>query len=164
MSWGEVKKINSDLSVPLDERAKYIAGIIPRNTIPKTITPEANNGVVYEYSGKTIINSLSFSVSVHHTDYSMQYGTYSGTCTIKVYSGEDLICTNSVSSSVGSYGSTEMQSKNNVITTDVTMQVPKTNVYNGPLDDVRIELYASGATNIKGTTTGKMTLNYYVVP
>ena len=84
MSWGEVKKINSNLSVPLDtlignlrlnnsnvylsDRMQYVGGIIPRNTIPKIITPEANNGVVYEYSGKTIINSLSFSVSTHHTD------------------------------------------------------------------------------------------------
>lgn len=164
MSWGEVKKINSDLSVPLDERATYVAGIIPRNTIPKTITPSANNGVVYEYSGKTIINSLSISVSVHHTDYSVQYGTYSGSCTIKVYSGEELILTDSVSASAGSYGTTESKSKDNVITTDVAMQIPKTNAYNGPLDDVRIELYASGASNIKGTTTGKMTMNYYVVP
>lgn len=36
MSWDEVKKINSDMFVPLDERATYIAGIIPRNKLLKS--------------------------------------------------------------------------------------------------------------------------------
>lgn len=163
MSWGEVSRINSDLGTPLNEAVKYFQGIIPRNTSPKIITPSANNGVVYECRGKTVINSLSFSVSARHTDINAQYGTYSGTCTIKVYSGENLIYTDSVSSAAGRYGDSATQSKDNVIQTDMSKQVLTTNVYNGPLDDVRIELYTSGSTNIKGTTTGNMTLNYYVV-
>lgn len=50
MSWSEVKKINSDLSVPLDERAKYVAGIIPRSLNVKTLSGSVSNSFLNDGS------------------------------------------------------------------------------------------------------------------
>lgn len=44
MSWGEVKKINSDLSVPLDERASYVGGVIRRNVEKRSVEKDFYSG------------------------------------------------------------------------------------------------------------------------
>lgn len=38
MSWGEVKKINSDVSVPLNERMGYVNGLIKRGAVANTLS------------------------------------------------------------------------------------------------------------------------------
>lgn len=63
MSWGEVKKINSDLNVPLDERMGYVGGIIPRGTVQKQVTKQISysdgvfNGEILSVNGKGALAS-----------------------------------------------------------------------------------------------------------
>lgn len=66
MSWGEIKKINSDLSMPLDERMSYISGIIPRGVEKKSIT--GNVGVSVSVDGQNITASDSKEVVVLEID------------------------------------------------------------------------------------------------
>lgn len=73
MSWGEVKKINSDLSMPLDERMKYINGILPRGiankNVSKTVKLSSFSGEVLNISGSGVVMGATCSCESYNETY-----------------------------------------------------------------------------------------------
>lgn len=67
MSWGEVKKVNSDLSVPLNDRMGYVAGNMPRGVIQKSVSKGITgdgstfNGTILDISGRGVVSGISTS-------------------------------------------------------------------------------------------------------
>ena len=66
MSWDEIKKaVNSDLNVPLDERATYFEGLFPRGLVSKKVThelkysTEGQESVMLEISGRGFVSSIT---------------------------------------------------------------------------------------------------------
>ena len=60
MSWGEVKKINSDANVPLDERMTWFDGYIPRLALGRSCSKsgEAYSGEILNITGRGYITSM----------------------------------------------------------------------------------------------------------
>lgn len=78
MGWDEVKKINSDMMVPLDERATYISGIIPRKSIERTIYGERfdqgeYSEVIIDIIGSGYISKMDFSADATTLHYGGAY-------------------------------------------------------------------------------------------
>lgn len=63
MSWDEIRKaVNSDLSVPLNERMGYVGGVVPRGIVQKTIsksTTTSFTGTVLDITGKGLLIAAS---------------------------------------------------------------------------------------------------------
>ena len=87
MSWGEVKKINSDLSVPLDEKYMYAYGILPRKcqlkTISKQVSESTFSGEIISVNGKGIVNNICLKTGVNWSCYAW--------CKIDIDNGRQII-------------------------------------------------------------------------
>lgn len=85
MSWGEVKKVNSDLSIPLDERMGYVVGAVPRGVISKCISSTGTGAEVeiLNIEGSGGITEMTVTGAVN----AATFGGY--TANIKVYIDEN---------------------------------------------------------------------------
>lgn len=73
MNWDEVSRINSDLMVPLDERMKYINGILPRGiaskNVSKTVKLSSFSGEVLNVSGSGVVMGATCSCESYNRTY-----------------------------------------------------------------------------------------------
>lgn len=59
MSWEEVKKINGDMSLSLDEKMTYVYGLIPRGAVKKELVYEnVGNMTMVNVSGRGMLEFL----------------------------------------------------------------------------------------------------------
>lgn len=69
MSWAEVKKINSNMSVPLDKKVAYVGGVIQRGAAVKSIADDSMSldvdSVILSVEGKGAL--LEYGCEVHAT-------------------------------------------------------------------------------------------------
>lgn len=130
MSWGEVKKINSDLNVPLNERMGYVGGVIPRGAIKKVIqsnTPRAK-ATILDISGKGVVDKVELAVS--------SLNNWNAAGSILVYIDGELLFTISDSYSVpsGSRTTSVKYDVNSCVCSDYkNIEVGKENILNLPL-------------------------------
>ncbi len=84
MNWDEVSRINSDLTVPLDERSMYIGGVISRNIKKRNIGTEFFSGS--DVQTKTILDISGSGILQHINASNQAQGTTDAyvKCTIEI--------------------------------------------------------------------------------
>lgn len=136
MGWDEVKKINSDMFVPLDERMTYIGGIIPRNILETALHLEKNfldnadvkDDVLLSIKGVGLISTLDigFRIYIHH---SSSYPSASSTSVFNIYiDGEPYI-----DAVIFSGDQSNNTGSKNVISTDVNRFFSSDVIKNKPI-------------------------------
>lgn len=85
MSWEEVKKINGDMSLSLDERMVYIYGMIPRGASKRELNEvaPASNTTVLNVSG----HGMLYYAMIYNPGQSYEYNS---TIAITIYIDESL--------------------------------------------------------------------------
>lgn len=91
MSWGEVKKINSDANVPLDERMTWVGGIVPRGKTMQTLSVTKKNDESPSWSGD-LVNVTGKGMLIGSSYISSNWNSLSSaSMTINIDGGKKII-------------------------------------------------------------------------